>query len=288
MIFEEVYGKWLCQELNLLVNEKDDKITCRKYGAVSFKPLKKNANQVAVVVDGGGALRSEYKGRDLNTMTLNVVLICRLENAGIVAEAVETFQQDYNATVMEFSNPTTYARAIFTTPITVDAGDLQTEQEGSVKVVFKTFTASIVYGATAQVIPPVYALAEPEPFYLQIGGGELIPITNLLSYNAHSSPSCDTYLPQGQVQTKHTQLAKALGYSFTIVKVKESDELQTIFENELYQDPMENPGGLYLFGTTLKLYIGEEGEGKVFTAGTYDLTKQYAEGQIVYVLSLSR
>ena len=207
-----------------------------------------------------------------------------------MAESVEKIQKEYNAKIQQFFDKTNvvFSRAIFTTPITIDAGDLQTDKEGSVKVLFLSFTASVVYGTTPQVIPPVYALAEPEVFYLKIGGNDPIQITNLLSYNAHSAPSCDTYLPQGQVQTQHVQLAKALGYSFTIVKVAEEDTLQKIFENELYQDPMENPGGSYLFGATLRLYIGEKEEGKVFTAGTYDLTKQYAEGQIVYVLSLSR
>ncbi len=290
MIFEKVYGKWFCQELNTRVNKQDGNITCRKYNDVSFKPLKKNANQVAVVVDGGGALRSEYEGRDMNTMTLNVLLICRLENADVVAESVEKIQKEYNAKIQQFFDKTdvVFSRAIFTTPITIDAGDLQTDKDGSVKVLFMSFTASVVYGTTPQVIPPVYALMEPEIFYLQIGENEPIKITNLLSYNAHSAPSCDTYLSQGKVQAQHVQLAKALGYSFTIVKVSEKDDLQDLFEDELWRDPSDNFSGSFLFGKTLKLYIGGKDSNKMFVAGTYELTKQYTDGQIVYVLSLSR
>ena len=128
MIFEKVYGKWFSQTLNDHVYKKNDNVTCRKYSEVSFKPLKKNANQVAVVVDGGGAVRSEYEGRDMNTMTLNVLLICRLENADIVAESVDEIQKEYNAKIHQFfdGNDVVFSRDIFTTPITIDAGDVQT------------------------------------------------------------------------------------------------------------------------------------------------------------------
>lgn len=273
MIFEEAYGQWLVLNLNAKIKAALGK-TCKRYDEVAFKPLRKDPDEIAVIINGGGAARSSVEGQDQNNLSLNVVMICKKTYAKTVRECVDSVQAEYNAKLVTLSyhdaagnEVSQRTKSVFFTPITIDSNDYPTDY-GTVKATFLSFTVSVVYGLTA--------VSTPSTFELLIGG-TVYPVNYIVQYNLSSQPAYDTYLAPGEIHSRQNAVSASNAWSFTIAKVAD-DPLQKIFTAEL--NAKEGEG---LYGKSITLY--RDGE-YILTRG-YNLTESYVNNAAAYLLVLS-
>ena len=165
MKFETAYGRWLVQELNSRTMQKLG-IACKRYKEVSYKPLYRNSDQIAVIIGGGGAARSGVQGQDQNDLSLTVTLICKSTYTDDVREAIDEMQEAFNAVPQKLMYNdlkdgvlTTIekpVKSVFLTPVVLDESDYPTITE-TIKATFLMFTVSVTYGTTAIVEPPKYS-----------------------------------------------------------------------------------------------------------------------------------
>ncbi len=272
MTFERAYGLWLVRELNAMTVEVLGK-RCKHYDEVAFKPLRKDPEEIAVVINGGGAARSGVQGQDQNNLSLNVIVVCKNGYGETVRSLIDTLQEKYNALPKQLmytsdsgKEITQNVKSVFFTPITIDENDYPTEK-GTIKAVWLSFNVSVSYGMTAVISPPVLKL--------KIGEGEY-NIDYLIQYDATAQPSYDTYLAQGDKHSKQNAVSVTNAWALSIAKVQE-DDLQTILQNEV--DAKE--GGL--FGK--RIVLCKDG-GEIEIRG-YQLTESYVDNVAVYVLTLT-
>lgn len=276
MIFEDVYGRWLVSEINNQTVSAFG-LKCRQYNEVSYKPLAKNPDEIALVISGGGAARSAVKGQDQNSGMFSVIVLCQKKYMENVQAAISYVQKKYNAVPleMEYTNESAdsvkiSAKAVFFTPIVLDSQDYPTHEYGTLKAVFMQFTVTLLYGTTAVVSPVEYKLSvdgEDGPFY---------DIEHISSYDNASIPSYDTYLAQGDERNKQIAIARNNSWAITIYKTSEKSDLQTILENEVYAQD----GGLW--GREIVL----QKDGVKIPIQTYQLTESYQNNAAAYVLTL--
>lgn len=274
MTFEEEYGRWLAAEINERTFSAFG-LKCRQYNELSFKPLAKNPDEIALIISGGGAARSTVRGQDQNSGTFSVVVLCQKKYMEYVQSAVAAFQQEYNAMPLvmsykpapESEDMIINAKSVFFTPIVLDAQDYPTKEHGTLKAVFMQFTATVLYGTTAVVAPVEYKLSVDGVFYV---------IEHIASYDNASMPSYDSYLAQGEDRNKQIAVAKNNSWAITIYKTSEENELQTILENEAYGQE----GGLW--GKSIVL----QKDGINIPIQTYQLNESYVDNAAAYVLTL--
>ena len=270
MIFEQIYGKILEDAINLKLS--DYNLKCRRYDEVAFKPLVKNPNEIALIVNGGGASRSSVVGQNQSSGTISIVLLFQKAYMDVVRSAIDSYQEESNAkliAVKALDGTSVLFRPVFTTPIVLDAQDLPTAN-GTIKTALMQFTVTVIYGDTAGV--------EPDTYKIRINGA-LYTINNVLSYDNASIPSYDSYLAQGKDKSSQTAVARGNSFSLKILKTNDKeDAIQNILENELLAV------GSYgeLFGQELAL----QKNGNEVPIQAYQLTESYVDGTSVYVLTL--
>lgn len=273
MIFEEAYGHWLVLMINNQIKTTLGK-TCKLYDEVAFKPLRKDPEEIAIIINGGGAARSSVAGQDQNNLSLNVVMICKKEYSKSVRGCVDNFQSTYNAKLVSLpyidnagNSIMQRTKSVFFTPITIDSNDYQTEK-GTIKATFLSFTVSVVYGLTA--------ISTPSTFKLSIDGAEY-DVNYIVQYNISSQPAYDTYLAPGETHPQQRLVSASNAWSLTIAKVA-NDDLQTLFTEEL--NAVDGRG---LYGKTLTLVRDEQS----IPIHNYNLTESYINNAAAYLLVLS-
>ena len=278
MIFEQKLGEWLAQEINARLQLVDKRLTCKRYDEESFKPLHANTEEVAMLVSGGNATRARVAGLDQNVLPLAVTIVCKAEYSTTVRNAIEAVQRTYNAKpftltyydAVKAGNLTTYVKAIFTTPFSIDKSDYRTKN-ATIKATFASFSATVSYGETA-VIDPV-----PVKLTLKQGTSEeTFVIEHIADYNFAAIPAYETFLAQGEERAGQCQLSRTNSFSYTVYKTA-GDPLQEIFERELH--------GLAdgLAGKKLFLTFDEEAPLEI---STYQLVESYKDNAAAYVLTL--
>lgn len=281
MTFEDAYGRWLVSEINKNTFAAFG-LTCKQYNEVSFKPLAKNPDEIALIISGGGAACSKVSGQDQNSGTFSVMAICQKKYMEHVRAAIAAVQKSYNAKVMELSyydeqepeqgkepDPITVSsKSVFFTPLVLDAQDLPTHMHGTLKVVFIQFSVTVLYGETAVVAPEIY--------YLVVGDNEPIELQYVYAFDKASIPTYDTYLAQGEAVTKQIAVTKNNSWAITIYKTKSGNELQTILDNEVNM----KEGGLW--GKSIALKKGDVS----IPIQAYQLTESYVDNAAAYVLTL--
>lgn len=287
MTFEEEYGRWLVGEINKRTKAMFGLI-CRQYNELSFKPLAKNPDEIAIVINGGGASRSNVRGQDQNSGTFSVIAICQKKHMEKIKSAIEYVQRSYNAVPSLMSYKEGFdesdivylnVKSVFFTPIVLDAQDYPTEEYGTLKTVFMQFSVNILYGKTAVV--------EPELYVFEIDGVEYTA-HHVASYDNASIPTYDSYMSQGEDRSKQVAVAKNNSWAFTLYKTSEENALQTILENELYG--REN--GLWGRSVVLKkdMYYNAETQAVDYAVKipiqTFQLTESYVNNAAAYVLTL--
>lgn len=273
MVFEQAYGAWLVKELNTAVRKINDNLICKLHDEIGYKPLADNADQIAVVVSGGNAVRSAVSGLDQNVLPLTVTVVCKEEYSTPVRNAIDGVQKAFNAVPMTLTyfdavtggQSSTSVKSVFTTPFTFVQTDYKTEKE-TIKAAFLSFSATVFYGETA-VVKPVSAT-------LKIGG-EIYEIKHIADYNMSATPAYESYLAQGAERAGQCMLSRTNAFSFTVFKTA-GDELQEVFEQELFCAE----GGLA--GKELFLNFG----GELFGITTYQLTESYVNNAASYNLLL--
>lgn len=272
MTFEKIYGQWLVGELNALTVAKIGR-TCKQYDEVAYKALRRNPDSIAVIINGGGAARSNVQGLDQNNATFAVLVICKNDYAESVIGLIDVLQRKYNAQPMllTFTDEsgeqiTQRARSVFFSPTLPQESDYQTDK-GTIKAAFIYFTISVSFGMTAVVEPSSYKLIIDTMQY---------DVNHISREDVSSSPAYDTYLAQGDSRPQQRIISANNAYALTIIKV-EGDALQKVFEDEL--SAKRNEG---LFGKSLVL----ERDGKLIPVRTYQLTRTYEDNAAAYVLTL--
>lgn len=289
MTFEYVYGRWLVGEINKRTFSRYG-LMCKQYNELAFKPLAKNPDEIAVIINGGGATRSSVIGQDQNSGTFSVMVLCKKENTVKVQEAISFVQEQYNALPIEMPVVQTISaeteeygvinvKSVFFTPIVIDAQDFPTKQHGTLKVTFMQFTVTVLYGATAVVAPDKYVLSIDETDY---------EIEHVASYDNASIPLYDSYLAQGEDRNKQVFVARNNSWAITIFKTSKENALQTILENEAYA----KDNGLLGRSIILKkdLTLNEETQEIDYEVKipiqTYQLAESYVDNAAAYVLTL--
>jgi hypothetical protein len=275
MTFEDAYGRWLVGELNKKTVSAFG-LKCRQYNEVSFKPIGKNPDEIAVVISGGGAARSNVPGQDQNSGTFSVIVLCQKKYMEYLQAAISSTQKEYNAVPLQINyidedgnSVGINAKSVFFTPIVIDAQDYPTHEFGTLKAVFLQFTITVLYGTTAVVSPAEYKLSVD-------GGNTFYNIEHIASYDNASIPTYDSYLAQGEERNKQIAIARNNSWAITILKTSENNELQTILENEAYA---KEDG---LWGREIVLQKDEVN----IPIQTYQLTESYVENAAAYVLTL--
>lgn len=279
MTFEDAYGRWLVSQ----INDRTVKVyglTCRQYNELSYKPLSKNPNEIALVISGGGAARSTVLGQDQNSGTFSVIVLCQKKYLEQVQAAISYVQKQYNAVPLELEyygdredfndndNPLfASVKSVFFTPIVLDAQDYPTDEFGTLKAVFLQFTVTVLYGTTAVVSPAVYTLS--------IDGVDYA-VNHVATYDIASIPAYDSFLAQGEERNTQIAISKNNSYAITIYKTSAKDDLQAILENEAYGQ--ENG----LWGRTLILIK----DNLSIPIQTYQLTESYVDNAAAFVLTL--
>lgn len=285
MTFEDAYGRWLVSEINKQTFAAFG-LTCKQYNEVSFKPLAKNPDEIALIISGGGAACSKVSGQDQNSGTFSVMAICQKKYMEHVRAAIATVQKTYNAKVMELSyydekepeqgkepDPITVSsKSVFFTPLVLDAQDLPTHMHGTLKVVFIQFSVTVLYGETAVVAPEEYSLIIVD----EEGNKKTYEVQYVYSFDKASIPTYDTYLAQGEAVTKQIAVTKNNSWAITIYKTKSGNELQTILDNEVNM----KDGGLW--GKSIALKKGDD----TIPIQAYQLTESYVDNAAAYVLTL--
>ncbi len=278
MIFEQAYGQRLIYELNDRIQKMDDKLICKLYDEVGYKPLQESPDEIAVIISGGNASRSQVKGQDQNVLPLTVTVVCKEIYSNAVRNAVDGFQKDFNAVPLALTYYDGIAgkavvanyKAVYTTPLVFTHSDYKTRYE-TIKAAFISFSASVVYGQTAVI--------EPATAKLVIDGKEYV-IEHIADCNLASMPSYEAYLPQGSKRMRQADLAAVNAFAYTLYKVS-GDALQKIFDKEL-----ECSGeGLYGKTLVLKFYDGETLKSET-EISTYQLNYHYVNNAAAYVLTL--
>ncbi len=274
MTFEREYGKWLVGSLNKKTVELCG-VTCKQYDDVAFKPLRKKTEQVAVIINGGGAARSAVLGMDQNNATFSVVLLCHNVYKNFALAAIESVQKEFNAKVCQFAyndgaeQITQSVKSVFFTPVVLDESDYPTDTEnGTIKAVFMMFNVAVAYGTTAVITP--------SEFTLKIDG-KGYKIERLIQYNCASQPTYDVFLAQGDPRAKKNVLSANNAYVFTIAKSEGGawGGLQGWLHDEINAQ-----SGLY--GKTLVL----SRDGVDIPIREYQLTESYVDNAAAYVLTL--
>ena len=279
MIFEEIYGKWLVLQLNNRVNSVLGK-TCKQYDEVSFKPLKKNPDEIAVVIEGGGAARSSVQGQDQNSVSLNVTLLCKKDYAKKVRGCIDLVQSEYNAKplILTYDNEegqtvNQTAKSVFYTPITIESNDFTTDK-GTIKIVILSFTVTVIYGSTAVV--------SPDTFILSINGEEY-EIKHISQYDRSSQPAYDTYLEKGKTRPTQNPISQSHAISFILVKVQGDEFQEDILESELDGE------GYCLWGKNLVLYRIDSSTGSIkeILIKSYSVTNTYVNNSAAYNIAFA-
>lgn len=279
MTFERVYGAWFVKELTKRLKNINEKkrsaLYCRLYEDVGQKPAFEDLNEIAVLFTGGNATRSDVKGFDSNVLPLSVRIVCWEEYRDCIRDAVNDVQKEFNAVPMSFTcqdefsgggGATVIASAAFTTPYVLDEIDYPTHA-ATKKACFLIFSATVTYGDTAIVEPPVCTLTVD---------GTAYAIDHIQEYTSVSQPSYDAALPQGSPVARQTFLAQVRSFSFTTYKAP-GDALQAIFEKELRGDK----GGLAEKSLTLTE------DGYPIGIQTFSLTRTFLRGTVAaYTLVL--
>jgi len=278
MIFEQAYGKQLTAGINGRIQRINENLICKLYDEIGYKPLQNNADEIALVISGGNASRSAVKGQDQNVLPLTVTIVCKEIYSGVVRNAVDDFQRDFNAVplVLEYYDNVTKRtavanyKAVYTTPLVFTHSDYATRNE-TIKAAFISFSASVIYGQTAVIEPTVAKL---------VIDGKEYEIDHIADCNMASMPSYEAYLPQGAERMRQADLSAVNAFSYTLYKVA-GDELQKIFDNELEC----HGGGLHGKELSLRLYDddGVKAETKI---STYQLNYHYVNNAAAYVLTL--
>ncbi len=273
MTFEKAYGKWLVDGLNEKLIPTFG-IRCKQYNELAFKALNKNPDEVAIILNGGGAARSAVREQDQNSGTFSVAILCQKKYMEDVRSAVEIFQKEYNAEPIEMNYADEngdllqiHAKSVFFTPTVADAQDYPTEEHGTLKVVFMLFSITVLYGSTAVV--------SPADFKLSVNGVSY-PIDHIYAYDNASIPTYDTYLAQGEDRNRQIPLIRNNSWAITVYKTSAANELQRMFQNEI--DAL-NDG---LWGKELALIK----DGKTIEIRTYQLTASYVDNAAAYVLTV--
>ncbi|MBQ7912974.1 MAG: hypothetical protein IJ308_04410 [Clostridia bacterium] len=261
MTFERLYGQWLVRNLNVYLKSEGLKNTCKQYDEVAFKPLRGEPDEIAIVISGGNATKSNVCGLDQNILPLTVTVICKTDYSDGVRRAIVALQDEYNAKPL--STGTVQMKSAFTTPFVFDESDYPTKT-ATVKVSFISFSATVLYGRTA-VVSPAF-------FKLDIGGVSY-DINNVSSYQCAAMPSYDSVISAGSNRASQTMTVISNTWALTIVKV-EGDKLQEVFEEELAAK-----GRL---AKDLKLICN----GEEIVVRTYQLLEGYENNTAVYTLTL--
>jgi hypothetical protein len=282
MTFEDAYGQWLVSE----INDRTVKVyglTCRQYNELSYKPLSKNPNEIALVISGGGAARSTVRGQDQNSGTFSVIVLCQKKYLEQVQAAISYVQKQYNAVPLELeyygdrdfnaNDKPLFAsvKSVFFTPIVLDAQDYPTDEFGTLKAVFLQFTVTVLYGTTAVVSPAVYTLSIDGVNYA---------VNHVATYDNASIPAYDSFLAQGEERNTQIAISKNNSYAITIYKTSAKDDLQAILENEAYGQ--ENG----LWGRELALVFTLDDKEVILPIQTYQLTESYVNNAAAFVLTL--
>lgn len=271
MTFERAYGAWFTNELAKRIKKINQKkklaLFCKQYEDVGQKPSFEDINEISVLFQGGNAVRSSVRGIDANSLPLSVRIVCWEEHRDCIRDAVNDVQKEFNAVPESFTyaddieeTATVIASATFTTPYVIDEIDYST-RTATKKACFLIFSATVTYGTTAIVEPPVYKLIVGSKEYL---------IEHIHDGTAVSQPSYDAALPQGSKIARQTEISQTRTFSFTLYKT-EGDELQRLFEAEL-REGLAYGGGL----TGKKLTLTEGGI--EIPIQTFSLTRTFARG----------
>lgn len=262
MTFERLYGQWLVRNLNVSLKNAGLKNTCKQYDEVAFKPMRGDPEEIAVVISGGNATKSNVCGLDQNILPLTVTVICRTDYSDGVRRAIVDLQDEYNAKPLLAG--TVQMKSAFTTPFVFDENDYPTKT-ATVKVSFISFSATVLYGRTAVVSPASFRLK---------ADGVSYDINNVSSYQCAAMPSYDSVVSAGSDRASQTMTVKTNTWALTIVKV-EGDPLQAFFDEELAAK-----SGLAEKEITFS-YNGEE-----ILVRTYQLLEGYENNTAVYTLTL--
>ena len=274
MTFEEEYGAWLVRAINEKLKNINGKL-CKQYDEVSFKPLKRNPDEIAIIISGGNATRSSVEGLDQNVLPLTITVLCKAKYSSAVRAAINAVQRTFNAVPAQFQyldvaesedEIVQQVKTVFSTPYVFDEVDFPTSKE-TVKACFISFSATVYYGQTAIVSPTEYRLKV---------GDEEYAINHIQSYDNAVMPAYDTFLPQGEARAKQSFISKTNSWAFTILKVKE-DSLQTLFEQELNFSDGDGFGekSLHLIANGNEIEIR-----------SWQLLESYVDNAAAYVLTL--
>lgn len=277
MTFEDAYGKWLVGEINTRT-QAAYKLTCKQYNELSFKPLANNPDEIAVIVSGGGAARSSVSGQDQNSGTFSIMVLCQKKHMEKVRDAINYVQKRYNAVPIQGMSYKTVegdsvkesflsVKSVFFTPLVMDAQDLPTQDFGTLKTVFIQFTVTVLYGTTAVVAPTSYELEIDEKIY---------PVQHVASCDHASIPAYDSYLAQGESKNKQIAVSKNNSLAITVYKTSAEDELQAIFEREVYS---QEDG---LWGRPIALIK----DNNRIPIQAYQLSESYVDNAAAFVLTL--
>lgn len=275
MTFEEEYGAWLVRAINEKLKNINGKL-CKQYDEVSFKPLKRNPDEIAIIISGGNATRSSVEGLDQNVLPLTITVLCKAEYSSAVRAAINAVQRTFNAVPTQFQyldvaesedEIVQQVKTVFSTPYVFDEVDFPTSKE-TVKACFISFSATVYYGQTAIVSPSIFTL---------VVGGEKYLINHVQSYNNAAMPAYDTFLPQGEKRAGQSFVSKSNSWSLTILKVQ-ADSLQKLFDEEL--NPNKGDG----FGEQ-SLALIRDGEEQV-EIRSWQLVESYVDNAAAYVLTL--
>lgn len=271
MTFERAYGDWFTKELAKRIGKINKKkklsLFCKQYEDVGQKPSFEDPDEIAVLFQGGNAVRSGVRGIDANSLPLSVRIVCREECKDCIRDAVNDVQKEYNAVPRSFTYPddaagkaTVIASATFTTPYVIDEIDYPT-RIATIKACFLIFSATVCYGATAIVEPPVYLLTVDSETY---------PIEHIYDSTVVSQPSYEASLPQGSKIARQTEISRTMTFSFTLYKT-EGDPLQQVLESELCE-------GLSYGGGLCEAELTLTENGAEFPIKTYSLTRTFVRG----------
>lgn len=277
MIFEDAYKKWITDKINTELRAINNRLTVKSHMDISYKPLMESDTQVALLLQGGNAARSESIGVDKNVMPLSISLVCKNDYTAQVRNAVENVQRVCNAVPMTLqysdgADGTVQSVGminVFNTPYLMEETDWKSKN-ATIKASFLQMSVTVIYGQNAYISPP--------KTYINIDGTDY-EIKHIIDTNLAYAPVYDEYQASGSTTMWRNLIAHTSAFSFTVQKVV-GDSLQSLFEQEIMHasHPLSEAAELKLTVDNLTITITKIGQ----------IVETFAGNDAAYNITLAR
>lgn len=232
-MFEKKFGQHLkellFEELNKKLETEYVEITLSSNNL--YRPLEKDADEIAMIVRTGNASQSHVQGYDLNTLPFTVSFTVNEKHVTALLEALTAISLNENGKSgeMDIDGVSSKYKVIYNTPYMTggpyDIRSCANNRPTTVKAVNIIWFMTITYSSNAIIELPKFELGI---------GSVVYEIDFLINYSAVMNPVYDGNLISGGKYMKQDAIALNKSFVFTILKASPNvSELQDLLMSDL-------------------------------------------------------